>query len=452
MALRVVDVQPTWSDVQVSDAVSAFLEASPEEQARQVHELHHAERARVDAMLVAAVRASPAALDFLARLRAICAAATKDSSADLGMLDDALTGVLHLLYGPAMTRLHQLSISSGACAEVARLTHTARATEVVHRTDSDAAFARKFGARRVVHALAHCASPAGLLAVLYSAFLPRMPASMAEIDAWSGGGAAAAQRAPGAGGAPAALVAAAAREAAMMEAGGGGGSAPVPPATTVAFYSVSSAPDMRGLRLGRRIIYEVATLIAAACPEIKTFVTLSPIPGFAAWLRSPAGTAALGDDSALPAEEARQGIAAAAAAQQVPTASSAQLLRHLLADGSWYANDSARDALQPVLMRLCAQYLTTSSGRHGAPLCPVAAFHLGNGARMGRLCWAADPSPAGLARSAGIMVNYVYAEDGDLSHAMRGRALAYETSPHAVLAEQAPEWVDVRAGGFRQQQ
>src|SRR4029077_10373131 len=42
------------------------------------------------------------------------------------------------------------------------------------------------------------------------------------------------------------------------------------------------------------------------------------------------------------------------------------------------------------------------------PLGPVARFHLGNGARVERLNWAADPSPKGLKQSYGLMVNYLY--------------------------------------------
>jgi malonyl-CoA decarboxylase len=38
----------------------------------------------------------------------------------------------------------------------------------------------------------------------------------------------------------------------------------------------------------------------------------------------------------------------------------------------------------------------------------VARFHLGNGAALERLDWMGDSSEQGMARSAGIMVNYVY--------------------------------------------
>ena len=38
----------------------------------------------------------------------------------------------------------------------------------------------------------------------------------------------------------------------------------------------------------------------------------------------------------------------------------------------------------------------------------MARFHLGNGASLERLNWLGDTSESGMARSAGLMVNYVY--------------------------------------------
>jgi malonyl-CoA decarboxylase len=58
-------------------------------------------------------------------------------------------------------------------------------------------------------------------------------------------------------------------------------------------------------------------------------------------------------------------------------------------------------------MRLCAYYLQHAK-HENEPVDAVARFHLGNGARMERLNWLADSSKTGLARSAGLMVNYAY--------------------------------------------
>ena len=73
----------------------------------------------------------------------------------------------------------------------------------------------------------------------------------------------------------------------------------------------------------------------------------------------------------------------------------------------WAQNDKLRDALEGVLMRLCAKYLFLEKRRNFA-LDPVANFHLRNGATMWRLNWWADLSARGLTNSCGIMVNYRY--------------------------------------------
>ena len=61
----------------------------------------------------------------------------------------------------------------------------------------------------------------------------------------------------------------------------------------------------------------------------------------------------------------------------------------------------------------------------------VARFHLGNGARLERINWLADPSPKGLAQSFGVMVNYLYdLDDIEKNH----EAYAQQ---HAVVAASA---------------
>ncbi len=47
----------------------------------------------------------------------------------------------------------------------------------------------------------------------------------------------------------------------------------------------------------------------------------------------------------------------------------------------------------------------------------MARFHLGNGAALERINWLGDTSEQGMARSAGLMVNYVYhLEDVERNH------------------------------------
>ena len=74
--------------------------------------------------------------------------------------------------------------------------------------------------------------------------------------------------------------------------------------------------------------------------------------------------------------------------------------------------------LRQALMGFAAHYLAQGMDK-GRPLDPVARFHLGNGARVERINWAADLSSKGLKQSLGLMVNYLY----DLKRLDKHRAL-----------------------------
>ena len=128
-------------------------------------------------------------------------------------------------------------------------------------------------------------------------------------------------------------------------------------------------------------------------PHIKTFATLSPVPGFGKWLRE------VYSADAVPLS--KQGPAV--------SATETALIEDLLndRDGDW-ANSETRSAeLRPLLERLCAHYMVQAkSGEQ--PLDPVSRFHLRNGARLERLNWLGDRSQKGLKQSHGLLVNYVY--------------------------------------------
>jgi malonyl-CoA decarboxylase len=72
------------------------------------------------------------------------------------------------------------------------------------------------------------------------------------------------------------------------------------------------------------------------------------------------------------------------------------------------ASDPAMsELLKPFVLRTVAHYLANAKAGD-RPHCPVARFHLSNGARLERLNWLADTSAKGIAQSAGVMVNYLY--------------------------------------------
>ena len=157
-------------------------------------------------------------------------------------------------------------------------------------------------------------------------------------------------------------------------------------ADTAAFYSISNCqPGLAGVNLGTALIKQVVEELQRDLPQLRRFVTLSPVPGFRAWLDKE-----LGDPDRLPPRER----------DLLPAEPTRVLAR--LADEEWDADE----AIKPALMALCARYLTAT--RDGRVLDPVANFHLANGASIEHINWMADPSTTGRARSAGLMANYLY--------------------------------------------
>ncbi len=167
-------------------------------------------------------------------------------------------------------------------------------------------------------------------------------------------------------------------------------------ATTAIFYSISNTQDgLRGVSFGDSLIKRVVETLKAEFPQLKTFATLSPIPGFRSWLQKNA-TAQLEQLD----DKAREELGRASGFEPVAAA-------HFLAAAESPLSLKPGSPVQHMLMRCAAQYLGRETV-HGKPLDPVARFHLGNGARVERLNWAGDPSSKGIKQSYGLMVNYLY--------------------------------------------
>jgi malonyl-CoA decarboxylase len=167
-------------------------------------------------------------------------------------------------------------------------------------------------------------------------------------------------------------------------------------ATTAIFYSISSTQKgLRGVSFGDSLIKRVVETLRAEFPRLKTFSTLSPIPGFRSWLAKNAG-----DMLAQLDEKERTRLGRAMGVEQ-PAA------QHLLTAADEALTLDEKSPVRRMLLACAAQYLGKSMD-NGRPLDAVARFHLGNGARIERLNWAGDPSPKGLKQSYGLMVNYLY--------------------------------------------
>ena len=164
-------------------------------------------------------------------------------------------------------------------------------------------------------------------------------------------------------------------------------------ATSAVFYSISNCQDgLRGISFGNFLIKQVVEELSREIPNLRSFVTLSPVPGFTPWL---AQERRGGDAGALPVEDQR--------------------VLSTLDDPSWHGDPDKVAEVIPALLSAASHYFLRAKQPNGKPLDPVARFHLGNGARLERINAMADLSPKGLKQSHGLMVNYLY----DLKHIER---------------------------------
>jgi len=153
---------------------------------------------------------------------------------------------------------------------------------------------------------------------------------------------------------------------------------------TAIFYSINNC--QRGLKripLGNFLIKMVATEIAKENPEIKTFSSLSPVTGFAEWLK----TVLLSNKNNLFERDS-------------------EILKMALNRG-WHKNPTLVRRIKKPMMKACYHYLVNEKQK-GRPVNSVARFHFGNGAELYRINWMGNSSEHGLADSFGIMVNYLY--------------------------------------------
>jgi len=152
---------------------------------------------------------------------------------------------------------------------------------------------------------------------------------------------------------------------------------------------------------GDFLIKRVVSELTREFPMLKTFATLSPIPGLRAWLETAF------DQGDLTLEAAQAETIGRLNGNSDPTI----YLMALFEQSDWLTDDTIAEQIRPILMRLCVTYmLTTITDRMGRKRAvdSVAHFHLSNGAQIERLNWKADLSQKGRRQSAGLMVNYLY--------------------------------------------
>jgi malonyl-CoA decarboxylase len=180
-------------------------------------------------------------------------------------------------------------------------------------------------------------------------------------------------------------------------------------ATTAVFYSITNCQrGLAGVSFGHFLIKQVVEELSRELGRVATFVTLSPAPNFAEWLKRERRNAA-----SLVLDEEDRGVLAA------------------LDDPDCWRVPEIAERVRDPLLRAAAWYYVRGRNRRGLPLDAVARFHLGNGARLERLNWPGDTSARALAQSYGLMVNYLY----DLGYIEKNHE-AY-AQQHAVVAASA---------------
>jgi malonyl-CoA decarboxylase len=195
-------------------------------------------------------------------------------------------------------------------------------------------------------------------------------------------------------------------------------------ATTAIFYSISNTQrGLAGVSFGHFLIKQVVEDLKREMPALKTFVTLSPVPGFAGWLRR---ERAAGDASLFDAEQRKT--------------------LELLDTPRWFDDAAVCADIEQLLLPVAAYYFLHAKNAAGRPVDPVARFHLGNGARLERLNFLGDRSERGLKQAHGLMVNYLYdlgaieknheayAENGDIAASSAVRRTLKDFAPRDLVA------------------
>jgi malonyl-CoA decarboxylase len=171
-------------------------------------------------------------------------------------------------------------------------------------------------------------------------------------------------------------------------------------ADTAIFYSISNCQQgLAGISFGNFLIKRVVEELSGELRSLKTFATLSPIPGFRAWLDEKLAA----DQPGLLSDDESTSLASA-----MPAPSGERALAGILAKRGWWREAGLRKTAEPVLLRLCARYLLVEANGGKRARDPVAHFHLSNGARVERLSMLGDTSEKGSKESATLMVNYLY--------------------------------------------
>lgn len=321
-------------------------------------------------------------LKFLLDMRADAMAAQRESGDDLRSLDRDLVALFESWFHDGFLFLEEISLDSPF-----RQIEIIKNRDLVHPMTSLEEMGRRLGRDRRCFALYHRAMPEEPVVFIEVALTQGVVRSIHEIigdDALT-----------------------------MSE---------VKPDTAV-FYSINNTQNgLAGLGVGKVLIFQVVDFLRREAPEIKTFCTLSPMPGF--WRRY---LKPLLSDGKLKFRMTREGLnklfdkkTQALLRQEYRSYgmgeegdSLSDVLLKVFSSPAWTANKLLVQSLARPLRQLGYHYLAEEKDPLGRPLDPVANFHMGNGATLSlnNVNFGANWSEMGVERSLSLMVNYIYSYD-----------------------------------------
>src|SRR3974390_2092649 len=134
-------------------------------------------------------------------------------------------------------------------------------------------------------------------------------------------------------------------------------------ARTAVFYSISNCQrGLAGVSFGNFLIKQVVEEICRDLPKLNTFVTLSPVPNFAGWLTRERAA----ENSIVLSDEDKAALA-------------------LMDTPDWWRNEEIAEQVRGPVMHAAAWYFLRAKNGRSMPADSAARFHLGNGARLGRI-------------------------------------------------------------------
>lgn len=359
----------------------------------------------------------PGGLKFLLEFRADLLDAKRRVSSDLDLLDADIAGLLDTWFQAGFLLLQEITQDS-SYKHIRFLTQH----DMVHPMSSIEEMGHRLGRDRRCFALFHHAMPEDIVIFIEVALTRGVARSIDEVIGTNADQSEAETR-------PNAAI----------------------------FYSINNTQNgLAGLGLGTLLISQVVEAIKRDHPDVQTFATLSPIPGFRSRYLS---RILQGDDDRFAmkkegllahfSQNRRQALTnhylelhtesvknatvqAAHGETRDPSGKSAgdkthsasqkdsgdetpdfaEVLSTILSDPAWIKDETYRSLLEKPLTELAYFHVAKEEKQPGKPLNPVANFHISNGARVYRrnIHFAANRTERGVMDSCGLMVYYVYSE------------------------------------------